>query len=82
MIMNDKLYDTLARTQRFVIPFGTFIIAIMGIWGVSEINIERATATLSAISVLLAAWLNACSKKYFDTGTIIFPNIEKDGDTE
>lgn len=68
MILSDKTYDVLATIQRILAPLGTFIVAVCGIWGLPYA--EQIAATISAVTVLLGAWLKACSNKYFDAGSI------------
>lgn len=80
MILKDKTYDILALIQRFLAPLSTCVIAIMGIWGAPYA--EQIAATISAVSVLLAAWLKICSNKYFDTGTITFVNALKEEEVD
>lgn len=74
MILKDSVYDVLATIQRLLAPLATFAVAIMGIWGAPYS--EQIAATLSAIAVLLGAFLKVCSNKYFDTGSITFTNPE------
>lgn len=75
MIINSKTYDILATIQRILTPLATFIVALCSIWGWTN-HVEQIVATISALSVLLAALLKVCSDKYFSTGSIIFPNPE------
>lgn len=80
MILSDKTYDVLAFIQRFLAPISTFIVALCSIWG-WEWG-EQVAATIAALTVLLSAWLKACSNKYFDTGTITFINALHEEDED
>ena len=67
-MISNKLYDTLARIQRLVLPIlsavMTFLVAMEYAWGFT-LPIEAISATLAALDALLGAVLAVLSNNYY-----------------
>lgn len=86
MILKESTYNLLADLARIILPaFATFYLVLADTWHLPYG--ERVSATIMGVCALLGAFLKTSSKKYFNTGTIVFPNPvlhegEEDEDAE
>ena len=75
MILKETTYDILADLARIILPaFATFYLTMADTWHLPYG--EQVSATIMACCALMGAFLKTSSKKYFSTGTIVFPNPE------
>ena len=63
MKLSNKTYDILKKVSMLMIPLGTFIAALVDIFGIPY-GIEIC-ATISAFGIFLGKFLEISSKEYF-----------------
>lgn len=59
---NGKTYDNLKLISLLILPFMTFIAAVIDIWNIPYGS--QIVATLAAFDVLFGAWVTAAKKAY------------------